>query len=796
MYNSFFNVIQDIWLILEKAGVGLIIFDAKTHRIVEVNPCAVKSLGYEASEILNLTIDQLLGIHTMSVLENAYEPFEKDIGQTTEIKCNKKDGTWINIEITSIKIKFRHLDCFLVMTREISKRKNEELFRAIFEKAAVGIVIADLEGRPQESNHAFQEMIGYNANELRGMIFAEFTHPDDIGADMELHRDLVAGNRGWFQMEKRYIRKDGKILYVRLSISLVGNENGEPNSIIGMAEDITETKRAQESLLNTHKQLLGVIEFLPDATLVINRDKKVIAWNRAMEEMTGIPKEEMIGKGDHAYAVPFYGSMRPILIDLIFSDNWETKKNYARFERKGDKLYAENFIPTAFKGKGAYLSASASPLFDSEGDIVGAIQIIRDITEHNQMNEALREAHNQIKQLLVSVSSVIIAVDTEDRVIQWNHAAKKTFGIKEADVIGKQFSMCGIIWDWVEVLEYISKCKEKDQKSLDIKYTRPDGSEGLFGITVNPINSESGMFSGFVLLGEDITEKRNEETHKILSQKLESIGQMAAGIAHEINTPMQYISNNTSFLKDAFTNLQQLYDVYIALINKLEQERVYSDIIAQIREKENKLDIEYLLKEIPEAISQSLEGINRVSKLVLAMKDFSHSGGKEKMLSDINRGIENTVAISRNEWKYIAELDIVLERNLPLVYCCIDETNQVILNMIINATHAIKDAIEKQIISKGKIKIQTQSQGGFVKIFISDNGIGIPQSIINKIYDPFFTTKEVGKGTGQGLAIAHDIIFNKHKGSIHVQSEVGKGTVLTISLPVADHIHNGESNHE
>lgn len=267
---------------------------------------------------------------------------------------------------------------------------SEERFRAIFEGAAIGITLADLGGRLMESNPALQEMLGYTAEELSGMKFTEITHPEDIEPDLALHNELVAGKRNHFQMEKRYVRKDGQILWARLSVSLVRGPRGEPQSVIGMVEDITGRKVAQEKLLSTYQQLLEIIEFLPDPTFVIDRDQKVIAWNRAMEEITGILKEDIIGKGDHAYAVPFYGHSRSVLIDFIFSGEWETEKEYQIIERKGNKLFAEAFVPALNNGKGAYIWASASPLFDSNGNLAGAIETIRDITERNRMKERLQ----------------------------------------------------------------------------------------------------------------------------------------------------------------------------------------------------------------------------------------------------------------------------------------------------------------------------------------------------------------------------------------------------------------------
>ncbi|MCL5990741.1 MAG: ATP-binding protein, partial [Bacteroidetes bacterium] len=249
-----------------------------------------------------------------------------------------------------------------------------------------------------------------------------------------------------------------------------------------------------------------------------------------------------------------------------------------------------------------------------------------------------------------------------------------------------------------------------------------------------------------------------------------------------INTPMQFVGDNTFFINDAFSSLLK----YIKSIEELSQ-KVSSgnpDILAEFAQLKNDYDIDFLTEEIPVAIDRTQNGIQRVSKIVLAMKNFAHPSSKQKTLSDINQGVDVTLTISRNEWKYVAELETRLDPNLPLVHCTIDEINQVILNMLVNAAHAIEEAVGRDSGKLGKITIETKSDGDFVYIIIQDNGRGIPQEIQSRIFDPFFTTKEVGKGTGQGLAIAHDIIVNKHNGEISIDSEIGMGTTFTLKLPI------------
>jgi signal transduction histidine kinase len=267
------------------------------------------------------------------------------------------------------------------------------------------------------------------------------------------------------------------------------------------------------------------------------------------------------------------------------------------------------------------------------------------------------------------------------------------------------------------------------------------------------------------------------------AQKLESVGQLAAGIAHEINTPTQYIGDNVRFLKDAFQDLSLLLTNYERLLAAVRGNTLSQETLEQVAAAVESADTPYLIVEIPKAIEQTLEGVTRVSKLVSAMKEFSHPGTKEKTPVDLNHAIESTVTVARNEWKYVADLETEFDPSLPLIACHVGEFNQVILNLIVNAAHAIADVVGKDGSGKGKITVQTRNCPEYAEIRIHDTGSGIPERVRTRIFDPFFTTKEIGKGTGQGLAIARSVVVDKHKGSIHFETEVEKGTTFIIRLP-------------
>ena len=310
--------------------------------------------------------------------------------------------------------------------------------------------------------------------------------------------------------------------------------------------------------------------------------------------------------------------------------------------------------------------------------------------------------------------------------------------------------------------------------------------------TISRMLGSEQQVLGFTIVFQDITEQQRHQVQQALSQKLESIGQLAAGIAHEINTPMQYVGDNIYFMEDALADLIPLVGEYRQLVNECELVGNKIELVREIHHREQQIDLDYLQEEVPRALEQSREGIDRVRKLVLTMKDFAHPSSGVKAFADLNKGVQSTIQISINEWKYYAELQAELSPNLPLVYCVIDEINQAVLNLIVNSAHAIRDAVNTGRYTKGLIQVKTRRAGDDVAIEIADNGGGIPAEVKYLIFDPFFTTKDVGKGTGQGLTLTHDIIVNKHGGRITLDSEENKGTRFTLYLPVKDEGGNHE----
>jgi len=272
-----------------------------------------------------------------------------------------------------------------------------------------------------------------------------------------------------------------------------------------------------------------------------------------------------------------------------------------------------------------------------------------------------------------------------------------------------------------------------------------------------------------------------ERTRQILSEKLTSLGRMTAGIAHEINTPLQFITTNMEFLEGSVKNLIHALDGLgdLEVLPAPGGQKLRDTDVARAVASEFELD--YTVQEAPAALRDTGTGLERVTNLVNALKRFSHTGGSQKKTEQLNGAVRDAALLTRNAWKEIAILELDLAEDLPLVYCEINEINQVILNLIINSVDAIQDQHRPE---PGKINIRTSSENDVVVIEIRDDGGGIPDSILHRIFDPFFTTKEVGKGTGQGLAISHDIIVRKHGGRLEVISRSDEGrTVFKIILP-------------
>ncbi len=401
-----------------------------------------------------------------------------------------------------------------------------------------------------------------------------------------------------------------------------------------------------------------------------------------------------------------------------------------------------------------------------------------------QANEALKKVaenlegqRQQLNSILDHTVTGILLVNDRLNVVQSNKSANEMFGLKQDDLLDLKVLE---LFDRGPAIERLIAVKVKSG-SDDIQFeavARTNGGETFPAeVGINSIIRPDGR-RAMVWIIHDITRRRRDEAKRkelerelSQAQKLEALGTLASGVAHEINTPIQYVGDNMRFLGESLKDITDLLSLY-----QMNADR------ESIKAKEEDADIEFLMEEIPQAIEQSLKGLEQVAGIVKAIKEFSHPGKDEHINVDINEIIQTTLLVTRNQWKYVAEIKLDLADTLSKIPCNKGDISQVLVNLIVNAADAIAERKEKEL---GSIAIKTREDDGWLSIEVADTGCGMPKDIQDRMFDPFFTTKDVGKGTGQGLAISYNIIRTKHKGEILCETTQGEGSCFTIRLPIS-----------
>ncbi|MEW8506877.1 MAG: ATP-binding protein [Candidatus Thiodiazotropha sp.] len=424
---------------------------------------------------------------------------------------------------------------------------------------------------------------------------------------------------------------------------------------------------------------------------------------------------------------------------------------------------------------------------DEEVFLRGVADTLAGIIERARTSGQLALAHEQNSRLLSSLTSIIIGVDDEDCVNHWNDEAANTFGVAEEEVLGEPITSLQLGWDWEKVSRHIDELQNDSNQNnrFEVRFKPQSGANRLLSVCVTPFVGDSGNHTGYLLIIDDVTEQKQHDSEMQQLQKLQSIGQLAAGIAHEINTPIQYVNDNVRFLKDAYYDFTDIIGNQQEVVSAARDGSVTEQDFEQLADKIENLDLEYLQDEVPTAINQTLDGVDRVATIVRAMKEFSHPGSEEKTLIDLNKAVNSTTTVARNVWKYHADLELELDQSLPRVHCLPGPINEVILNIIVNAAHAIADRVGDSG-EKGLIRVSTGREGDWGVIRVTDNGSGIPEGVREHVFDPFFTTKDVGQGTGQGLSLSHKIIVDQHDGELSFETKLGVGTTFIIKLPLQE----------
>ena len=425
------------------------------------------------------------------------------------------------------------------------------------------------------------------------------------------------------------------------------------------------------------------------------------------------------------------------------------------------------------------LESVATAIPNEEGQIERLVIVNRDITERQLAEETKNRSDQLFRSIAENSADLIAVVDQTGHRIYNNPAYERILGYTPEE-LKRTISFQQIHPDDRAVVTLAAQQALKTGVGQIVEYRmqRKDGTYVTLESHGSFIRDSKGEIEASVISARDISHRRMA----LQTEKLSAIGHLAAGIAHEINTPVQYVSDNIAFLSDVWNQL----DAAMAFCLTPSHASITSDsrLSAAVTSAGPPEDWDWLRQEVPKAIAQSLEGIRRMSKILAAMRRFSHTGGGEREQVDLNEALDATLTIAQNQIKHIADVQTDYQPNLPRLECYADEMNQVFLNLIVNATHAIREASTKQARERGNLTIRTRQIDNDVQIEIQDNGTGIPLPVCARVFDPFFTTKQVGEGTGQGLTICHDIVVQKHHGNIWFDTELDRGTTFFIRIPI------------
>jgi PAS domain S-box-containing protein len=641
------------------------------------------------------------------------------------------------------------------------------------------IAMAASTGLMLEINRAGLALLGIATCDGLGELTMKDIRPDGVNTVSTGDALAEACRTGTWRGEGLFRRIDGGLVPVSQVIVAHQGAGGGVEFISTTARDITENRLRDENLrlLERALEAVGSGIIITDATAP---DHPIIYCNLACEKITGYSRDELIGRNCRLLQGPDTG---PEAVEHL-------RKSLE--SRDACRVVLKNYRKD---GSAFWNELTLSPLMDEGGRLTNYIGVQNDVTAAKDAEDRLRRSEELFRVITDNAVDLIAIVDRQGRRIYNSPSYSSILGYSPEELQSKVGFDLVHPEDQMKVAKTAAESLTVGQgKVIEYRVRHRDGRWLTFESHGAVIRNPDGDIDGLLIVARDITERKNAELDRTLmelqlrqAQKLESIGHLAAGIAHEINTPTQFIGDNTRFLSEAFRDLSDLRRQFRRLLDANREGRVDGALVSGIEETILRIDLAYLESEIPSALQQTLDGVERVAKIVRAMKEFSHPGTEEKSMVDINRAIESTVTVARNAWKYVADLELRLDRSIPAIPCLPGDFNQVILNLVVNSAHAIADVVGENSGRKGRITITTVLGGDQVEIRISDTGGGIPDHIRDRIFDPFFTTKPVGQGTGQGLAIARSAIVDKHGGTLNYETCMGQGTTFILTLPASAH---------
>ncbi len=656
-----------------------------------------------------------------------------------------------------------------------------EFYRSLVESLPHNVMQKDLEGRFTFVNARFCQTVGRSREELIGKTDFEL-YPEDLALKYRADDRFVVESGETFGVFETHQSASGKT-FIQVVKTPVRAADGTITGVQCVFWDGTERNVMEEQLHLERELLRAMLDTSPDSIYFKDEHSRFLKVSKSLAETVGLADPaELIGKTD----ADFFGveHARAAYLDEL------------RIINGGSPVISQTERELRLDGQERWVTTTKMPLRDKAGNVVGTFGLSRDITELKHAEAAvekrtaeLRASLARYKMLVESTHAVPWEMDGGTMALSYiSPQAARVFGWDPETLLRTGASILDVVYE--DDREHVRKqldalihSPEAQDLALDYRVCVADGRLGYVR-SVMSVHRERpdqpAIVRGVTL---DITEQKKLEAGLHQSQKLESIGRLAAGVAHEINTPVQFVSDSVHFVRDAMTDLAGLVERYQRVNQSVLDGCASAEAAAEVVEAERTADLDYLLENVPKALTRSLDGLDRVATIVRSMKEFAHPDQKEMTSVDLNQAVQSTLVIARNEYKYVADVDVDFA-DLPLVTCHGGDINQAVLNIIVNAAHAIGDVV-KGTDQRGRISVSTRQDGDHVVIAIADSGGGIPDSIQGRLFDPFFTTKEVGRGTGQGLAIARSVVVETHGGHLTFDTELGRGTTFYLRLPIA-----------
>jgi len=762
--------IEELKLIIDGARLGTWNWNLQSGE-VKVNERWFTMLGYQMGDLVP-HIDTWMDLVHPDDLEIVSKTLHAHFkGRTpaysVEHRLRHKSGKWIWVLDAGRVLKRDksgkplralgiHLDLTEQKEAQLSLGKAKEESDAIIRNFLDTLIVVGKDMTINRVNQATCLLLGFAEDELLGKsIFMLFHDPEDqvqriFSFYAAADTDSFANTEELRNIELCYRAKDGSSLQMSFNIRLLEDDKGEVTGVVAGAKDISSLKMAIDQIARQKEYIENLFDVAPEGLLAITPSMAIATSNRAFTEII------------QTWATQFALAESDLIAELL----GKLKRSLPRTR--------ELVFSLTHNGVTAYWQYNATPIPSDQG--IEYVVFLRDITDKRKAEAA----RHLLATVIEKTPDAVIVTEPDGVILYVNPAEEKTSGYDKYELLGEKASVLKSDQTnpatFQELWQTITKGNVWSGRIVSKK---KDNTSTLEDVTISPVRNEEGDITNFVAIKRDVTEMDFLQRQLLQAKKMEAIGQLAAGIAHEINTPMQYVQNNVTFFERAFADISVLVGDYKKL-----QEEQQIELSREARQHLEDIDLDFLLEEIPESISETHGGINRVVKIVSAMKDFSHPGTEDKVAIDLNRALEITITVCRNEWKYVAEMETNFDSTLPMIHCLPDQLNQAVLNLIINCAHAIEETGASVSTCPGRISVSTSHDAEWVEIRVSDTGGGIPEEICGRVFDPFFTTKAVGKGTGQGLSIVHDVVVQKHGGTVDFISAPDQGTTFIVRLPI------------